>query len=164
MASQSLWLYSIGSKVQPSRGRFSRLLSNISILQCFNISSKSEKKSFSSSSIDNVRMEKQRIRKCIRAAMKGLDDNDINEQSKAVWERVIKLPIYLSSIPIGLFLSIPSGEINSDPSIQHCVESGKVYKLALFLFCFVLFNRKFRAKVSLISPFFFVEITKWVYK
>jgi 5-formyltetrahydrofolate cyclo-ligase len=57
--------------------------------------------------------------------MKALTDIEIQEQSAMVWKQVIELPQYKSSKSVGLFLSMPKGEINTDLIIQHCVQNGK---------------------------------------
>ena len=77
------------------------------------------------SSFDDVRMEKQVLRKKIRSAMKTVSVEDINAQSQSVWKRVFELPIYQSAKSVGLFLSMPTCEINTDLILQHCVQNGK---------------------------------------
>ena len=77
------------------------------------------------SSFEDVRMKKQALRKKIRSAMKNLTVEDINEQSQSVWRSVFELPIYQSAKSVGLFLSMPMGEINTDLILQNCVQNGK---------------------------------------
>ena len=77
------------------------------------------------SSFEDVRKKKQELRKKIRSAMKNLTVEDISVQSHAVWKRVFELPIYQSAKSVGLFLSMPMGEINTDLILQHCVQNGK---------------------------------------
>ena len=74
---------------------------------------------------EDVRKQKQELRKQIRSAMKNVTAQDIEIQSKSVWESVFKLPIYQSAKSVGLFLSMPLGEINTDLILQHCVQNGK---------------------------------------
>ena len=76
-------------------------------------------------SSDDIRKRKQDLRKRIRSAMKDLSIEDINTQSHAVWKSVFELPIYQSAKSVGLFLSMPKGEINTDLILQHCVQEGK---------------------------------------
>ena len=57
--------------------------------------------------------------------MKNLTVEDINAQSHSVWKTVFELPIYQSAKSVGLFLSMPMGEINTDLILQHCVQNGK---------------------------------------
>ena len=77
------------------------------------------------SSYEDVRSKKQALRKVIRSAMKSLTPEDINEQSNSVWNTIFGLPIYRSARSVGLFLSMPAGEINTDSILRHCVENGK---------------------------------------
>ena len=77
------------------------------------------------SSYDDVRKGKQELRKRIRSAMKNLSIEDINAQSQSVWKSVFELPIYQSAKSVGLFLSMPKGEINTDLILQNCVREGK---------------------------------------
>lgn len=76
-------------------------------------------------SSDDVRKRKQDLRKRIRSAMKDLSIEDINAQSHAVWKSVFELPVYQSATSVGLFLSMPKGEINTDLILQHCVQERK---------------------------------------
>lgn len=57
--------------------------------------------------------------------MKELTVEDIDEQSKSVWTRVFELPVYRSAKTVGLFLSMPTSEINTDLILQHCVQNKK---------------------------------------
>ena len=75
---------------------------------------------------DEVRKQKQLMRKQIRSSIKALSAKDIEVQSNKVFDRVIELPIYQSAKTIGLFLSMPTGEINTDQIIKSCVQNGKV--------------------------------------
>ena len=61
--------------------------------------------------MEDIRKQKQELRKQLRSAMKNLTVEDIEIQSKSVWEKVFKLPIYQNAKSVGLFLSMPMGEI-----------------------------------------------------
>ena len=74
---------------------------------------------------DDVRKKKQELRKKLRYAMGNLSLEDIDEQSKSVWTSVFELPAYQAAKSVGLFLSMPMGEINTDLILQHCVQNGK---------------------------------------
>jgi 5-formyltetrahydrofolate cyclo-ligase len=80
-----------------------------------------------SSSIDpdDIRQRKQALRKQIRAAVRELNPEETQLQSKQVWERVFELPVYKSAKSVGLFLSMPKGEINTDAILQHAIQNGK---------------------------------------
>lgn len=58
--------------------------------------------------------------------MKALSSDEILEQSQRVWTRLAESKIYQNAKSIGIFLSMPSGEINTDPAIEHAVATGKV--------------------------------------
>ena len=77
------------------------------------------------SPFEDVRRKKQELRKQLRSTMKNLTAEDIDAQSSLVWKRVFELPVYRSAKTVGLFLSMPMGEINTDLIIQHCVQNGK---------------------------------------
>jgi 5-formyltetrahydrofolate cyclo-ligase len=77
------------------------------------------------SSFEDVRKKKQELRKQLRSTMKNLTVEDIDAQSNSVWRNVFELPIYRSAKSVGLFLSMPMGEINTDLILLDCVQNGK---------------------------------------
>jgi 5-formyltetrahydrofolate cyclo-ligase len=79
----------------------------------------------SSINSDEIREKKQAFRKQIRAAVRELDSKDIQVQSQQVWDRVFELPVYKSAKSVGLFLSMPTGEILTDAILQHAIQNGK---------------------------------------
>jgi len=87
---------------------------------------KSDNAEKSASSIEELRKGKQVLRKQLRFEMEKLTVQEIEVQSKSVWERVFELPIYQSAKSVGLFLSMPIGEINTNLILLHCIENGKV--------------------------------------
>lgn len=76
------------------------------------------------SSNDTV-AQKKVFRKKIRASIKELTVEETQTQSQQVWDKVFELPVYRSAQRIGLFLSMPEGEINTDPIIENAIKSGK---------------------------------------
>jgi 5-formyltetrahydrofolate cyclo-ligase len=74
---------------------------------------------------ERIRQQKQELRQRIRKAVKELSDQEVQEQSARVWQRVLALPVYQSARHIGVFLSMPHGEIQTDILIQDCVLQGK---------------------------------------
>jgi 5-formyltetrahydrofolate cyclo-ligase len=76
-------------------------------------------------SLDTIRSQKQALRREIRGMLKLLTRDDIELQSAAVWERLHALPTYQNARSVGLFLSMPSGEIDTDPAIAHAVQERK---------------------------------------
>jgi 5-formyltetrahydrofolate cyclo-ligase len=78
-----------------------------------------------SGSPNDVVARKKVFRRKIRASMKDLSAEDTLSQSQQVWDTVFGLPVYQSAKSVGLFLSMPTGEINTDPIIQNAIENGK---------------------------------------
>lgn len=72
---------------------------------------------------EEIRAQKQDLRKEVRAKMKVFDH--VHEQSEQVWERLFAMPAYQQAKTVGLFLSMPKGEINTDAAIQHAIHNGK---------------------------------------
>ena len=81
--------------------------------------------SISNSSEDEIRVRKQQIRKQVRDRLKALTNEEIKRQSQQVWERLFALPVYQQAKSVGLFLSMPTGEIDTDPALENAVKSGK---------------------------------------
>jgi len=50
---------------------------------------------------------------------------EIQSQSTQVWNTLITLPEYQSAKTVGVFLSMPKGEINTDFMLNHAHEHGK---------------------------------------
>jgi 5-formyltetrahydrofolate cyclo-ligase len=73
----------------------------------------------------SVREQKQALRKEIRGRMKALSREEILVESSKVWERLFELPEYKASRSIGIFLSMPAGEIATEAVIQDAVQTGK---------------------------------------
>jgi 5-formyltetrahydrofolate cyclo-ligase len=74
---------------------------------------------------DGVRQQKQALRKEIRSKLNSLPPEKIKEESQKVWDRLFQLPQYQKAKSVGLFLSMPSGEIDTDPVLKHATEHGK---------------------------------------
>jgi 5-formyltetrahydrofolate cyclo-ligase len=73
----------------------------------------------------SVPERKQSLRKEIRARMKALSREDIIAESSKVWDRVFELPEYKTARSVGIFLSMPAGEIDTEAVIQDAVQTGK---------------------------------------
>jgi 5-formyltetrahydrofolate cyclo-ligase len=73
----------------------------------------------------SVQERKQALRKEIRARMKELSREDILLESSKVWDRLFELPAYKTSRSVGIFLSMPAGEIATEALIQDAVRTGK---------------------------------------
>jgi 5-formyltetrahydrofolate cyclo-ligase len=79
----------------------------------------------SSSSSDDVRAQKQALRKQIRSRIQEVSPEDIASQSAQVWERLFALPEYQQAKGVGLFLSMPKHEINTDVALSDAIQNGK---------------------------------------
>ena len=73
----------------------------------------------------NIREQKQAVRKEIRAKIKALSSESIITQSHMVWDRLFALPQYQNAKSIGLFLSMPQGEIRTERALSHALQSNK---------------------------------------
>jgi 5-formyltetrahydrofolate cyclo-ligase len=76
-------------------------------------------------SIDHVRRQKQILRKEIRSQLKLLSKEEIEQQSRAVWDQLHTMTIYQDAKSIGLFLSMPTGEIDTSYAVQHAIQCRK---------------------------------------
>ena len=72
-----------------------------------------------------VQAQKQALRKEIRTRLKSLTQEQILQQSQKVWNKIIDLPIYQTATSVGVFISMPQGEINTDAILRQCVADGK---------------------------------------
>lgn len=72
-----------------------------------------------------IRQKKQTLRKEIRAKIRQVSEEEIKKMSEMVWQRLFQLPQYKSAKSIGLFLSMPKGEINTDIALRHAIKNGK---------------------------------------
>jgi len=68
---------------------------------------------------------KQALRKQIRTSLSSLSPQELSQQSTQVWDRVFQLPQYQSSQSVGIFLSMPKGEIHTDEFCNRVLADGK---------------------------------------
>lgn len=68
---------------------------------------------------------KQALRKQIRESLNVLSQVEILEQSTKVFEKVFSLPQYQCATSIGLFLSMPKGEIITNDACRRIMNDGK---------------------------------------
>merc|ERR1711924_4561 len=68
---------------------------------------------------------KTTLRKQVRSRLRSLEDAELASQSQAVCERLAGHPWYQSCKTIGIFLSMPRGELRTDPLLRHAFEQGK---------------------------------------
>jgi 5-formyltetrahydrofolate cyclo-ligase len=67
--------------------------------------------------------QKTILRKSIRTAIKKLTINEIQQQSKQVWDKIYTTQQFQQAQTIGIFLSMPMGEINTAELIRYCCTS-----------------------------------------
>lgn len=80
----------------------------------------------SSTDTDNVIVQKQSLRRQIRSQLQVMSDDAIQKQSTMVWERLVRdIPAYQTAQSIGLFLSMPHGEIDTNMALLHAIQHGK---------------------------------------
>ncbi|CAE7743635.1 unnamed protein product [Symbiodinium necroappetens] len=76
-------------------------------------------------SASSVSAAKAALRKQVRASLKILDDAELNRQSEAVCERLVRSSLFTASQRIGIFLAMPMGELRTGPILQQAYSSGK---------------------------------------
>jgi 5-formyltetrahydrofolate cyclo-ligase len=72
-----------------------------------------------------VRQKKQELRKEIRASMKELSSSEVARQSQLIWDQFFALPQYQLATSVGLFVSMPSGEIQTDYALKRVIRDSK---------------------------------------
>jgi len=79
-----------------------------------------------SSEEEKIRNEKRELRKQIRSKLKQLTTEEITAQSEAVWKQLFdKIPQYKDAKSVGIFLSMPNGEIHTDTALYRIIQDGK---------------------------------------
>lgn len=79
----------------------------------------------STSTDDDIRAQKQALRKQIRSRVRELCNDEIATQSAQVWQRLFELPEYQQAKSVGLFLSMPKHEINTDAALSDAIRNKK---------------------------------------
>lgn len=74
---------------------------------------------------DEVRQRKQELRREIRARMKKLSSEDVVQQSQQIWDQFFELPQYQRATSVGLFVSMPSGEVQTDYALRRVMHDSK---------------------------------------
>mmetsp|Transcript_20610 Transcript_20610/g.45035 ORF Transcript_20610/g.45035 Transcript_20610/m.45035 type:complete len:334 (+) Transcript_20610:34-1035(+) len=73
----------------------------------------------------DTRKRKQELRKLVRSRLKSMSQDDIQSQSELVWNNLFSLPEYVSARSVGLFLSMPRGEIITDSALARVLDDNK---------------------------------------
>jgi 5-formyltetrahydrofolate cyclo-ligase len=74
---------------------------------------------------DDVQERKKTLRKEIRSKLAALTTDLLQQESRQVWERLFELDVYKNAQSIGVFLSMPKGEIWTDPLLLDAAAKGK---------------------------------------
>lgn len=69
-----------------------------------------------------IRSQKQALRQHMRSTLLQVPPSTLHEQSLLVWNRVCDLPVYQRAATVGLFLSMPSCEIQTDEMLRRAVQ------------------------------------------
>eukprot|EP00434_Breviolum_minutum_P039428 symbB.v1.2.035014.t1/scaffold4629.1/size37219/1 len=73
----------------------------------------------------SVSAAKTALRKQVRSTLKALDDVELNRQSQAVCERLLRSKLFTASSSIGIFLAMPKGELRTMPILKEAFLQGK---------------------------------------
>lgn len=65
------------------------------------------------------------LRKQMRSLLSNLSESDLAAQSGSVWKQLFSLTEYQSAKSVGLFLSMPHGEIKTDEVCTRVLDDGK---------------------------------------
>jgi 5-formyltetrahydrofolate cyclo-ligase len=76
--------------------------------------------------MNSVRKLKQTLRKEIRGKVAQLTQEEICSQSSIVWNRLYQIPEFKEAKSVGLFLSMPKGEIMTEAPCRQVLKDGKL--------------------------------------
>ena len=71
------------------------------------------------------RQRKKDLRKLVRSRLREMSQDEIQAQSELVWKNLFDLPEYRSARSVGLFLSMPKGEIVTDTALAKVLDDRK---------------------------------------
>ena len=71
------------------------------------------------------RQRKKDLRKLVRSRLRDMSQDEIQAQSELVWKNLFDLPEYKSARSVGLFLSMPKGEIVTDTALAKVLDDKK---------------------------------------
>lgn len=79
----------------------------------------------SNNSNDDIKKLKKNLRRQIRTSLQTLTPSTLSSQSSTVWTRLFALPEYETADSVGLFLSMPHGEIDTREACRRVLTDGK---------------------------------------
>ena len=74
---------------------------------------------------EGLRQRKKDLRKLVRSRLREMSQDEIQAQSERVWTNLFDMPEYKSARSIGLFLSMPKGEIVTDTALARVLDDKK---------------------------------------
>lgn len=74
---------------------------------------------------EEMRQRKKELRKLVRSRLKERSQDEIQAQSELVWTNLFDMPEYKSAQSVGLFLSMPKGEIVTDTALARVLDDKK---------------------------------------
>ncbi|KAH6673626.1 hypothetical protein B0J14DRAFT_481756 [Halenospora varia] len=72
-----------------------------------------------------LKAAKKELRSIMKKKLAGINHESINCQSTAIFKTLTTLKPYLSAQRIGVYLSMPTGEVQTDAIVRHALENGK---------------------------------------
>ncbi|PPQ96124.1 hypothetical protein CVT26_004759 [Gymnopilus dilepis] len=72
-----------------------------------------------------LKAQKKLLRKNLAATLNRLDPTIIEEQSRSIVDRVLRLPAFERCRSISCYLSMPAGEVRTDVLVQAILRSGR---------------------------------------
>ena len=74
---------------------------------------------------EEMRQRKKELRKLVRSRLKEMSQDEIQAQSELVWTNLFDMPEYKTAQSVGLFLSMPKGEIVTDTALARVLDDKK---------------------------------------
>ncbi|GKY96930.1 hypothetical protein MPSEU_000651900 [Mayamaea pseudoterrestris] len=99
------------------------LYSQRSLRMCLN-NHVNEQQATNASPRDSVELKKI-LRKQIRSKLSDMSAEELRKESQLVWDRLFQLEDYKTARSIGVFLSMPQGEILTDSLLLNASQEGK---------------------------------------
>jgi len=72
-----------------------------------------------------LHLAKKELRSAMKQKLSTVSPESVNVQSTAVFERITSFKPYQNAKHLGIYLSMPTGEIQTDAIVRHALESGK---------------------------------------
>ncbi|TVY39013.1 putative 5-formyltetrahydrofolate cyclo-ligase, partial [Lachnellula occidentalis] len=72
-----------------------------------------------------LKLAKKELRSAMKQKLSTISQESVDIQSTAVFERITSFKPYQNAKHIGIYLSMPNGEIQTDAIVRHALESGK---------------------------------------